>query len=83
MVTRTLQLDEDDDAALEAEAKAAGKSVEKTLIDYAKRLIEERRIVQAALADAAAGRTVDNHHVMDWVRSWGTDDEKDPPVCPE
>lgn len=32
-----------------------------------------------ALADIEAGLTVDGNTVLDWIATWGTDNEKDPP----
>lgn len=32
-----------------------------------------------ALADVQAGLTVDGDTVLDWIASWGTDNEKAPP----
>lgn len=32
-----------------------------------------------ALADMEAGLTVDGEKVLDWIASWGTGDEKEPP----
>lgn len=40
------------------------------------KLLEE---TQLALADVEAGRVVDGEDVMDWLESWGTEDEKEPP----
>jgi predicted transcriptional regulator len=39
-------------------------------------MLEETR---EALADIKAGRVVDGAGVIDWIRSWGTEDEKPPP----
>lgn len=32
-----------------------------------------------ALTDIDAGLVVDGDRVLDWIASWGTDDEKEPP----
>jgi len=39
-------------------------------------ILEETR---EALADIKAGRVVDGEEVMDWLESWGTDQEQAPP----
>ncbi len=83
MVTRTVNLSDDANAALEAEAKATGTSVDEALNGLLRRYNERRRLVDEGLADAAAGRTVDNDAMKAWLESWGSDDEKDPPTCPE
>ena len=41
------------------------------------RMLEDTR---EALADIKAGRVVDGAEVIDWLDSWGTDNEKTPPV---
>ena len=40
------------------------------------RMLEETR---EALADIRAGRVVDGAEVIDWLNSWGTDEENTPP----
>ncbi len=40
------------------------------------RMLEETR---EALADIRAGRVVDGAEVIDWLDSWGTDEENTPP----
>lgn len=45
------------------------------------RLIHQRKQeTLEALADVEAGLVVSGEAVMDWVSSWGTPDEKDPPL---
>ena len=41
------------------------------------RILEDTR---EALADIKAGRVVDGAEVIDWLDSWGKDDEKMPPA---
>ena len=41
------------------------------------RMLEDTR---KALADIKAGRVVDGADVIDWLDSWGTDNEKTPPA---
>jgi predicted transcriptional regulator len=40
------------------------------------RMVEETR---EALADIRAGRVIDSADIIDWLDSWGSDDEKTPP----
>jgi predicted transcriptional regulator len=40
------------------------------------RMVEETR---EALADIRAGRVIDSTDIIDWLDSWGSDDEKTPP----
>lgn len=40
-------------------------------------MLEETRL---ALNDIKAGRVLDGEDVMDWLESWGTEMEKDPPT---
>ncbi len=47
------------------------------------RLQDERRHLEAValgLSDAVAGRTVDHKKVADWLGTWGTEHETEPPV---
>ncbi len=47
------------------------------------RLQEERRYLEAValgLSDAVAGRTVDHKKVADWLATWGTEHEAEPPL---
>ena len=41
------------------------------------KLLEE---TQQAMTDVEAGRVVDGEEVLAWVESWGTPDEKEPPI---
>ena len=83
MVTRTLQFPDDVYAALEREAKESGRSI----VDVMSAIVREReehiRAVDEGRADVAAGRVVDNASMKAWLSTWGTDDEQDPPACPE
>lgn len=36
--------------------------------------------IQAGLAAADAGKTISGDKVIDWLRSWGTEDELPPPL---
>jgi prevent-host-death family protein len=47
------------------------------------RLQEQQRYLEAValgLSDAVAGRTVDHKRVADWLATWGTERETEPPV---
>ena len=82
MVTRTLKLNDDANAVLEAQAKATGQSVDDVLNGLLRRFDERVQLIAEGRADVAAGRTVDNNAMKAWVESWGSDDEKEPPACP-
>ena len=83
MVTRTIHLSDDVNALLEAQAKATGTSVDDALNALLRMYSDRRQMVEEGLADAAAGRTVDNASMKAWLETWGADDEKDAPACPE
>ena len=38
-----------------------------------------RRDIEAGMADIEAGRVIDGEKVMEWVDSWGTNNELEPP----
>jgi|WetSurMetagenome_2_1015567.scaffolds.fasta_scaffold744569_2 prevent-host-death family protein len=47
------------------------------------RLREEQEYLQAVasgLADAVSGQVVDHSRVAEWLASWGTDEEREPPL---
>lgn len=81
MVTRTVNLTEEADAALENEAKANGTSVDEALEALLRRQDAFRRAVQDGIDDVAAGHVVEGDAVKSWLATWGTDDERDPPTC--
>jgi predicted transcriptional regulator len=83
MVTRTIQIPDDVDAALERKAKASGRSVIEVLSALVREDEERERAVDEGRADVAAGRVVGNDAMKAWFATWGTDDEQDPPACPE
>ncbi len=83
MVSRTLQIPDDVDAAFEREAKESGRSIEDVLTAVLRQYEERKRAVDEGRADVAAGRVVDNAAMKAWFSTWGTDDEQDPPACPE
>jgi|GEM_PF-659836 len=39
-----------------------------------------RRDIEAGMADIEAGRVIDGEKVMEWIESWGTENEKEPPT---
>jgi len=45
-----------------------------------KELDRRRQETLEAIEDIEAGRTVAGDKVLSWLDSWGTDDEKEPPV---
>jgi predicted transcriptional regulator len=83
MGTRTMHLPDDVDAALERHAKASGRSVVDVMSAMVRQLEERMRTAEEGRADVAAGRVVDNASMKAWLSTWGTDDEQDPPPCPE
>ncbi|TVZ38018.1 hypothetical protein P886_2369 [Alteromonadaceae bacterium 2753L.S.0a.02] len=38
-----------------------------------------RRDIEAGMADIEAGRVIDGDKVLEWIESWGTDNELEPP----
>ena len=48
----------------------------------AKTALEEKRWAETleALDSVKAGRLIDENSVTDWIQSWGTDNESDPPA---
>ncbi|MCP4049824.1 MAG: transcriptional regulator [bacterium] len=45
-----------------------------------KELMRRREETLEALEDIEAGRIVEGQKVLNWIESWGTDDEKEPPI---
>jgi predicted transcriptional regulator len=41
----------------------------------------ELDIIRARIAEVDAGKTVDHEDVRQWLLSWGTDHEQQPPKC--
>jgi predicted transcriptional regulator len=83
MVTRTLQISDHVEAALERGARNAGCSVEEMLTEVLRRYEESARVVDEGRADIEAGRVVDNATMKAWFSSWGDEEEQDAPACPE
>jgi predicted transcriptional regulator len=54
----------------------------KTIFDDIDKGAEERAIAEAE-ADVAAGRVVPHEAVVEWLKSWGTADERPAPVPPK
>lgn len=50
-----------------------------TLDDAILRLIE-RRDIETGMADIEAGRVIGGERVMEWIDSWGTENEQEPPT---
>lgn len=70
------------DRAAEKLRRSKGWIINDAVKEY---LIREERKAQMleetlkAIADIKAGRVIDGAEVMDWLESWGTDEEKAPP----
>ena len=70
------------DRAAEKLRRSKGWIINDAVKEY---LIREERKAQMleetlkAVADIKAGRVIDGAEVMDWLESWGTDEEKAPP----
>ena len=43
----------------------------------------EKRAIEEAEADVAAGRLVPHEKVIEWLKSWGTPDERPAPAPPK
>ena len=70
------------DEAAEKMRRSKGWIINDAVSEYLAR--EERKAhmleeTREALADIKAGRVVDGTEVIDWLSSWGTEDEKSPP----
>ena len=70
------------DKAAENARRSKGWIINEAVKEYLAR--EERKARQVektleALADVKAGREIDGDEVLEWLKSWGTDQEKDPP----
>jgi predicted transcriptional regulator len=42
--------------------------------------LQVRRDIEAGIDDIEAGRVIDGDKVMEWLESWGTDRELEPPT---
>ena len=41
---------------------------------------KRKEATREALEDYKAGRVIDGDKMMEWIESWGTDNEKEPPL---
>lgn len=55
------------------------KSMQSANVNIDKRQLERDKDTLEALADCEAGNLIDGDKVMEWLESWGTEDEKAPP----
>ncbi|MEE8057806.1 MAG: ribbon-helix-helix protein, CopG family [Pseudomonadales bacterium] len=72
------------DQAAEKLRRSKGWIINDAVKEYLEREARKARMLEEtheALADIKAGRVVDGAEVMDWLGSWGTEDEKAPPQC--
>jgi predicted transcriptional regulator len=55
------------------------KTMQPANIKIDERQLQRDKDTLEALADCEAGNLIDGDKVMEWLESWGTKDEKDPP----
>ncbi len=86
-ITMTLRLDEETKQRLDVLAKATDRSKAYLAMQAIKCYLDSNewqvRAIQEAIEEAdRAGPDafVDNHRVMDWLESWGTEEEQEPPL---
>ncbi len=63
--------------------RSKGWIIKDAVEEYLAREELKQRRNQATLEsweDYQAGRTIDGDQVMEWIESWGTEDEKEPPI---
>lgn len=68
--------------AAENARRSKGWIINEALREYLAREERKQRILEEtheALADIKAGRLSDGAEIMDWLDSWGDEDEKAPP----
>lgn len=81
--TLTIRIDESDKARLEALARSTGRSrsflAAEAITEYLS--VNERQIeaIRTAIAEAERGETISHEAVHQWVASWDTDQELEPP----
>jgi RHH-type transcriptional regulator, rel operon repressor / antitoxin RelB len=81
--TFTIRVDEDDKKRLEALARSTGRSrsflAAEAIAEYL--AVNEWQIeaIQTAMAETERGETVSHEAVREWVASWDTDQELEPP----
>ncbi len=75
-------LKKDFEALASAHEMNLSKAIRVLMTQYVEReneLARRRKETLEALEDVEAGHVVDGEEVMDWLNSWGTDDELEPP----
>ena len=68
--------------AAESARRSKGWIINEAVREYLEREARKQQRLEEtreALADIKAGRLIDGAEVMDWLESWGNDDEKAPP----
>jgi RHH-type transcriptional regulator, rel operon repressor / antitoxin RelB len=81
--TLTVQLSEVDKGRLEALAEATGRSesllAAEAVSEYLALQEWQASAIEAAIASLDREGGIPHEAVRDWIESWGTDDEFDPP----
>lgn len=86
-MTHTLSLRVDDELSerLERLSHATDRSrsylTQEALREYLELHEWQVEGIKAALSQVEAGKTVSHENVAEWMNTWGTDDEKNPPEC--
>lgn len=82
--TITFRADDDTVERLQQLAAATDRSrswhVAKAVTAYLDHQAWQIKRIEEGLADAAAGHVVEHEQVADWLSSWGTESETDPPI---
>ncbi|MFM9975082.1 MAG: CopG family ribbon-helix-helix protein [Beijerinckiaceae bacterium] len=82
----TLRIDTELKARLEAEAETEDRSSAKlaqiAITEFLERREWKRHAIEEGMADVRAGRLIDGDAVMEWVESWGTQNELPEPTVP-
>lgn len=88
MTITSFRLQDDLATSLEKSAKELDRSktwvINEALRSYFQnQTIEKKRWLETldALESVKAGDVVDGDKVMDWIKSWGTENEKEPPMA--
>ena len=88
MGVTSIRLNSEVEAPLERLAKKLDRSknylINRAIREFvARQSMEEARWADTlqALNSAQSGKLVSEEKVADWLRSWGTDDESEPPVA--
>jgi predicted transcriptional regulator len=83
--TLSVTLADEDAERLDRLAASFGGDRERLVANALQRFLDDEperlAAVQEGLADLAVGQTVPGDAVDDWLKSWGTAHESDPPAC--